>query len=99
MDWIKEIEIKDLLTHDTQLIAEHCGMDVLIRLWECVPGLNIYVSTKPLIEAKKRYIRKFYNGSNIKSLAIKLNVSERFVYEAISSATADVKNNVKNGKL
>jgi hypothetical protein len=84
LDWIKEIEIKDLLSHDSLLVAEHCGMDVLVKLWEGVPNLSLYISTKPLIEAKKRYIRKFYNSSNVKQLAIKLDVSERFVYDVLA---------------
>lgn len=88
MDWIKDIEIGDLLDNDAQLIAEHCGIEVLMKLWKCVPGLNIYVSTKPLTEAKKRYIRKFYNGNNAKQLALLLNVSERFVYDVLSETDA-----------
>jgi Mor family transcriptional regulator len=96
MNWIKDIDIEDLLTNDSQLIYEHCGMDVLIKLWECIPGLNLYISTKPLVEAKKRYIRKFYNGANAKQLAIKLDVSERFVYEALQQTDAK---DERQGKL
>lgn len=96
MHWIKEIDIEDLLNNDSQLIYEHCGLDVLLKLWECVPGLNIYVSTKPLVEAKKRYIRKFHTGDNVKQLALLLDVSERFVYETLS-ATEDKDD--RQGKL
>lgn len=96
MDWLKEIEIKDLLSNDSLLVAEHCGMSVLVKLWECVPGLSLYISTKPLIEAKKRYIRKFYNGSNAKQLAIKLDISERFVYEVLANTD---KKDERQGKL
>lgn len=86
MDWLKEIEIQDLLSNDAKLVAEHCGMEVLIKLWECLPGLHLYISTKPLVDAKKRYIREKYDGSNVKLLAIKLGVSERFVYETLAHA-------------
>lgn len=71
-------------------------MDVLVKLWKCVPNLSLYISTKPLIEAKKRYIREFYNGSNVKHLAIKLDVSERFVYDVLAMTE---ERNDKQGKL
>lgn len=83
LDWIKEIEIYDLLSSDSQLIYDHCGPDVLLKLWRCIPGLHIYVSTKPLVEAKKRYIRAFHTVGNTKQLALLLKVSERFVYDAL----------------
>lgn len=83
MDWIRDINIKDLLNNDTMLIYEHCGLDVLLKLWECLPGLNIYISTRPLMEAKKRYINMNYRGNNVKELALKLKVSERFVQDVV----------------
>jgi Mor family transcriptional regulator len=84
MDWIREIEIDDLLTNDTALIKIYCGLDVLVSLWVNLSSMNLFISTKPLIEAKKRYIRKYYDGNNIKSLAAKLGVSERFVYDVMA---------------
>lgn len=84
MDWIKEIEIEDLLTNDSRLIYEHCGTEVLLMLWQRLPNLNLYISTKPLMELKKRYIKKFYNGSNLKQLAALLEVSDRFIYDVIA---------------
>ena len=85
MDWLSEIEFMDLLTNDTALIAEYCGVEVLLRLWENLPSMNLFISTKPLTEAKKRYVRKFYGKIEVKKLAATLNVSERFVYECVSS--------------
>lgn len=83
MEWLREIEFEDLLNNDSRLIYEHCGPDVLFKLWERMPGLQLYISTKPLTLAKKRYIRKKYNGSNIKELALKLGVAEHFIYETL----------------
>ncbi len=86
LDWLKDVEIKDLLEKDTRLIADYCGMDVLISLWEQLPSLSLFISTKPLTEAKKRFIRMHYDGANVKLLAAKLGVSERFVYEVVAAA-------------
>ncbi|NTU42936.1 MAG: hypothetical protein HGA78_07765, partial [Nitrospirales bacterium] len=92
-DWITEVELEDLLEGDAALIHDHCGLDVLLSLLENLPGITLYLSEKPLFEAKKRYIRKVFDRTNpqasAKALAIKLKVSERFVYEAL--ATTDKK--------
>jgi len=85
LDWVKEIEIKDLLEGDAKLIAVQCGIETLIKLWENLGSLSLYISGKPLMDAKKRYIKKFYTGSNVKQLAIKLDCSEKFVYEVIKN--------------
>ena len=85
LDWIKEIELDDILSGDVRLIADSCGLDVLIRLWEECPSLSLYISTVPLNEARRRYIRRHYNGSNAKELAARLGVSDRFVFGAVAS--------------
>jgi len=87
MEWIKEIEFEDLLEKDAALIFQHCGPDVLFILLQNVPGITLYLSEKPLFEMKKRYIRKVFKKDdpdcNAKALAVKLKVSEKFVYEAL----------------
>ncbi len=83
LDWVKEIGIEDLLCGDLKLIYEWCGFDVLLSLLANFPSMTLYISTKPFIEAKKRYIRKYYNKKNIKELCTLLDCSERFVYEAM----------------
>lgn len=81
--WVKEIEIEDLLDKDMKLVHDHCGVDMAIALWENFSSMSIYVSTKPLAKIKKRYVKKFCNGHNIKDLCRLLDVSERFVYEVL----------------
>lgn len=82
-DWIREIEFEDLLDGDAKLVREYCGTEVLISLWTNLPSIPIYISTKPLIHMKKRYVQKHFNGHNIKELCVKLGASERFVYEVV----------------
>lgn len=83
LEWIKEVDFEDLLDKDAKLIHEWCGTEVLIALWQHFASMSIYVSTKPLDRIKKRYIKKHCNGSNIKELCSKLNVSERFIYDVL----------------
>ena len=96
MDWIKEIEFKDLLDKDTHLIYDHCGIEVLMSLWQNLPGLELYLSEKNLFRLKERYIRKKYFEAqkankpfDKKRIAAYLQVSEKFVYNAL--ATTDDK--------
>lgn len=82
--WLNEIEISDLLTGDMKLVYDHCGRDVLIRLWEAFPGIAIYISSKSLHAARARYIARHYDGHNIKKLAVQLRCSELFVHRAVN---------------
>lgn len=58
-------------------------------LWQSFSGISIYISTKPLRALQKLYIRKHYNGTNIKEIASKLGVSEKFVYNVINDNDED----------
>lgn len=86
LDWVKELEIDDLLDNDIKFIYDSCGLDLLLQLWENFPKMTLYISTKPLTEAKKRYIKKHFNNKNVKELCRKLDVAERFIYEAVSTS-------------
>lgn len=83
LDWMKEIEITDLLENDTKLIASRLGVEALIKMWEYLPSFNLYISTKPITKAKIRYIEKRYDGQNAKELASELNISERTIYRLL----------------
>jgi len=86
LDWIKELEEKEIkraLEGDLQLVYDFCGMDVLCSLLENFPRMNLYISTKPLRQLQRLYIRKNFGKMPIKELAHKLGVSEKFVYSVI----------------
>ena len=89
-EWLKEIQIDDLISDnaDMQIIAESCGKDVLLSLMVNLSKMGFYISERPLTEAKKRYIRKHYGPMTAKELARMLDVSDRFVFEAVSTTGA-----------
>ena len=95
LDWIKKIQIDDLLENDIKLIYDFCGLEILLCLWDNFPKMTLYISTKPLTEAKKRYIRLYYDGKNVKDLCRLLDVGERFVYEALEQKC---EHNIHNGQ-
>jgi hypothetical protein len=84
LSWLKDVEISDLLTGDLQFIEESCGRDILLTLLENFPKMTLYISTKPIDQAKKRYVRKYYDGKNTKELCRVLDCSERFIYESLA---------------
>ncbi|MBF0556842.1 MAG: hypothetical protein HQK96_20195 [Nitrospirae bacterium] len=82
MDWLNDIEYEDLLDKDARIIFDCCGPQVLISLWENLSGMTLYLSGRNLTEMKKRYILKMKNTPefNVKAIAVKLKVTESFVY-------------------
>lgn len=91
LDWLDEIkeELPELLSGDAELIYTQCGYDVFKLLYQNFAGMNLYLSGKPLREAMRRYIRKRYSQSNLKELAMKLGVSERYVYKVLKEGDDD----------
>jgi Mor family transcriptional regulator len=83
LSWLDDIEIEDLMDKDLSLVYMYLGKDTVRRLWETLPSISIYVSTKPLEKAKRRYVRKFFTGDNVKELCVLLDVSESFIYKVI----------------
>ncbi|MCG6552918.1 MAG: hypothetical protein L7F77_11355 [Candidatus Magnetominusculus sp. LBB02] len=85
MDWLNEITYDDLLGGDARIIYDNCGPDVLISLWENLSGMTFYLSGRSLNEIKKRYIltKKNTPEFTVKDIAVKLKVTESFVYAVL----------------
>ena len=84
LDGMKDIDIVPLLDNDPALIYETCGRDTLMRLWEGVPSMSLYISTKPINKAKAIFIQQNFDGNNAKELARFLGVSSRFVQDNLN---------------
>ena len=104
MKWINEIEFEDLLEKDAELIYRHCGLETLVSLWQNLPGITLYLSEKNLFDMKRRYVRTCYERCSKKGIpfdakrvAVKISVSERFVYDAL--ATTDEKDDRQQSLL
>ena len=81
--WLKDIDFEDLLDNDAKLVENACGRDVMLKIWTQLPSIQIYTGGRWINEARKRYIYKHYDGTNINELAVKLNISSRFVKAAL----------------
>ena len=90
MEWLKELSIDELKKElrdngDMMLVIDACGLDTFCSLVNGgLVGMSIYLGGKPLFNLKRFYIRKHFNGSNVKELAKKLGVTERFVYYTVN---------------
>ncbi len=81
---LRDLTIEDLQEQHRDF-AEALGMENLIKLSEHFGGTSIYVPQKRELVKQRVYgmIRKEYDGTNIKDLASKYDVSESTVYNVI----------------
>ena len=79
VDLLGSLTINEL-QEQHQMIADAVGVDGLIRLCECFGGSSIYIPQKKEIYGM---IYREYDGSNIKQLAVKYEVSEATVYNVV----------------
>lgn len=81
---LQDLAIEDLQEQHRDF-AEALGMENLIKLSEHFGGTSIYVPQKRELVKLRIYgmIRKEYDGTNIKELASKYEVSESTVYNVV----------------
>lgn len=81
---LQDLQIEDLQEQHRDF-AEALGMENLIRLSEHFGGTSIYVPQRRELVKQRVYgmIRSEYDGTNIKELAGKYEVSESTVYNVI----------------
>lgn len=81
---LRELTIEDLQEQHRDF-AETLGMENLIKLSEHFGGTSIYVPQKRELVKQRVYgmIRSEYDGTNIKELAGKYDVSESTVYNVV----------------
>lgn len=81
---LRDLTIEDLQEQHRDF-AEALGMENLIRLSEHFGGTSIYVPQRRELVKQRVYglIRKEYDGTNIKELASRYDVSESTVYNVV----------------
>ena len=74
------------LTGDLALVAQECGMDTALKLWDGMKGTVVSVPKNGLRRAVERYVRTYYTGRNASELAVRCGISERQVYAILEGA-------------
>lgn len=69
-----------IITDDLKAIHEKCGQEVMKSLLENFPGQQLYI---PKLKYSYNYIRRKYNGENIKVLARETGYSISQIYRII----------------
>ncbi len=82
-EFLQDLTIEDLPGKDMKMVAEYCGIDIAVKLIEEMPSMAIYIPKSSVNQLAKDYIRKNYNGSNVKKLAAKTGYSEKQVYRIL----------------
>jgi hypothetical protein len=77
-DFFATVRLEDM-DGDLRDVAEHCGIENAVRLWNTFQGAR-------LKKAAIRYIRERYDGTNIVELVRATGFAERFIYEVVGSA-------------
>jgi len=73
------------LTNDhMRLVSELCGPEVASRLVQHFPRYRFYIPTDGFSIVRRRYIERTFNGRNVQDLALKCQVTERYVRNVIS---------------
>ncbi|MCA0447671.1 MAG: hypothetical protein LCH54_15725 [Bacteroidetes bacterium] len=84
LNWMDELELEKVLTGDAKLVLDNCGPETVKQLWWKLQGIAIYPSQTAINDAMRAYMRKKFDGTNYKEIAVTLGVSERFVREVLA---------------
>jgi Mor family transcriptional regulator len=84
VNWREIIVFDDLPNEDMRAIASICGIEVVLKLMEHMPGLIINVPKNGMKKVKERYIIDNYDGHNVKELALICGVSLRHIYNVVN---------------
>lgn len=74
----------DLPNDDMRLIADLLGLEAAFLMILKLGGIQLIVPKSGLKKLAKKYIKAKFDGSNVKSLAIKCGVSTTFAYACIN---------------
>jgi hypothetical protein len=110
LDWILDMKRKDVdaimrteLNREDpsmKMIYEDCGIDTCILLWRTLKSMQLYISETRLNNLRRLCVRQNFDVENpqgsAKELAVRLGVSEKFIYEALSD---DDKEDPRQAKL
>jgi hypothetical protein len=86
-DILAGFTIEDLPNEDMQLVADSIGLEAAMKLMRDFQGVQLNIPKNWHINAVKRYIVA-NNHMAVKKLAVRCNVSSRFVYSVLAAYRA-----------
>lgn len=76
--------LEDIPDGDLKEIADKCGLDSALLVWQHFPGSQLYIPKADDVRRTK-HVLDHYNGHNVRDLARTLHISERAVYQILQS--------------
>ena len=83
LDWMKEVDWKESLTADLRMVLSVCGDAAVLALLDRLAGHRLYVSSAPIRDAQKKYVRKFVGKKSPQALALAIGAPEGLVRRII----------------
>lgn len=96
--WLREIDATEYLSPKMKKICEAIGLEAFIKLCECCNGQPLYLPCDPFREAKRAYIVKRFNGSNVEDISKELGLTRRAVYKYVAENRQTMRNKQKRRK-
>jgi Mor family transcriptional regulator len=92
MDW-KDYVVVEELPEQYQEAIRVIGLEATLKLCEAFPGVPLYFKSphRLLLSAKKRYVKKNFDGRNHRKLALTTGLPLAMVYDVLAEAREEDK--------
>ena len=92
MDWTEYLIIEELPDQYQEAIRV-IGLEATLKLCEAFPGVPLYFKAphRLLLPAKKRYVKKHFDGRNHRKLALTTGLPLATIYEILTEAREEGK--------
>jgi hypothetical protein len=90
MSWIDEIKASDIASDGLRLIAETCGISDAIILGTKMAGIDLYIPAQGMKLIKFKYVKDHYNGNNLSSLSVSVDLPRSKIEELIKNGIPDI---------
>lgn len=77
--------VEDLPNEDTRLVAQMMGLKIAVLLMKHFGGMSLSIPKKGFKRLFARVVKKHFDGSNAKRLAMAMGITERDVYRLFKS--------------
>lgn len=88
--------VEDFPSGFWRFIAEKCGTDVMMALFENAALIPIDIPKQPLSKILQRFITEHYNSKNEHEIAIHLGISRRTFFKILNQPLRSPKSGLKN---
>lgn len=82
-DFVEILSEDDFSNDDMRLVSDIFGPEIAFLLLAELGGLQLNVPKSGLNKIREKYIKKYFDGSNAKTLSVKCRCSQSYVYSCL----------------